>query len=44
MPVLFPVKAAVSIVTLCSDELNEKLTVAKLMEIKYSKMKPRLIY
>jgi len=38
----FHVKAAVSIVTLCSDELNEKLRpVVKLMGIKYSKDKPR---
>jgi len=41
----FCVKAAVSIITLCSDELNEKLRpVVKLMGIKYSKVKPRLNY
>jgi hypothetical protein len=45
VPVLFHVTTAVSVVTLCSDELNEKLrTVAKLMKIKYSKIKLRLIY
>jgi hypothetical protein len=45
VPVLFPVTTAVSIVILYSEELNEKLiNVEKLIKIKYSKMKPRLIY
>jgi len=41
----FHVKASVSIVTLCSDVLNEKLRpVIKMRGIKYSKVKPRLNY
>jgi hypothetical protein len=45
VPVLFPVTTTVSIVTLYSEELNKKLRIVeKLIKIKHSKMKLRLIY